>query len=58
MLAQSARRGHHPPMAKALMIQGTCSNAGKSLLVAGLARAFMRRGLRGASRTMESMAAA
>ena len=29
------------------MIQGTCSNAGKSLLVAGLCRAYTRRGLRG-----------
>ena len=28
-----------------MMIQGTCSNAGKSLLVAGLCRAFTRRGL-------------
>ncbi|MBE1297106.1 MAG: cobyric acid synthase [Rhodobacteraceae bacterium] len=32
--------------AKALMLQGTGSNVGKSLLVAGLARAYTRRGLR------------
>jgi adenosylcobyric acid synthase len=32
-------------MAKAIMIQGTGSNVGKSMIVAGLARAFVRRGL-------------
>src|SRR5215211_8571940 len=31
---------------KALMIQGTGSDVGKSMVVAGLARAFTRRGLR------------
>ncbi len=33
-------------MTAAVMLQGTGSNVGKSLLVAGLARAFTRRGLR------------
>ncbi|NIZ61356.1 cobyric acid synthase CobQ [Sedimentitalea sp. CY04] len=33
-------------MAKAIMIQGTGSNVGKSMIVAGLARAFVRRGLK------------
>jgi adenosylcobyric acid synthase len=32
-------------MAKAIMIQGAGSNVGKSMVVAGLARAFVRRGL-------------
>ena len=32
--------------ARAIMLMGTCSNAGKSLLTAGLARAYERRGLR------------
>lgn len=32
-------------MAKAIMIQGAGSNVGKSILVAGLARAFARRGI-------------
>ncbi len=31
---------------RAMMLQGTCSNAGKSLLTAGLCRAFTLRGLR------------
>ena len=39
------RAAMKPGMARALMIQGTCSNAGKSLLVAGLARAYTRRGM-------------
>ncbi len=33
-------------MARALMLQGTGSDVGKSLMVAGLARAYTRRGLR------------
>lgn len=33
-------------MGKAVMVQGTGSDVGKSLIVAGLCRAFVRRGLR------------
>ena len=33
-------------MAKAIMIQGAGSNVGKSMIVAGLARAFTNQGLR------------
>ena len=33
-------------MARSIMIQGTGSNVGKSLITAGLARAFVRRGLK------------
>ena len=33
-------------MSRALMLQGTGSDVGKSLLLAGLGRAFTRRGLR------------
>ena len=31
-------------MAKAIMIQGTCSNAGKSVIAAGLCRIFRQDG--------------
>ena len=38
-------------MAKAIMIQGTMSNAGKSLLAAGLCRIFCQDGYRAVSYT-------
>jgi len=43
-------------MAKAIMIQGTMSNAGKSLLAAGLCRVFMQDGLRVAPFKSQNMA--
>ena len=43
-------------MAKAIMIQGTASNAGKSLLCAGLCRIFARDGFRTAPFKSQNMA--
>ena len=43
-------------MAKIIMIQGTCSNAGKSLLCAALCRIFRQDGLRAAPFKSQNMA--
>ena len=44
--SSSSWRRHGGVVAKALMIQGVGSDVGKSMLVAGLARAYTRRGLK------------
>src|SRR5580693_1354938 len=44
--AKAILLGWAAPVTRALMIQGTGSDVGKSLIVAGLGRAFTRRGLK------------
>src|SRR5690606_28124941 len=57
MAPPNAKHGFYAmSQASTLMVQGTSSDAGKSTLVAGLARALVRRGLRVAPFKPQNMA--